>query len=110
VGWSLNLRPVRYDAFVYAPFVFVGGGCVDCVGECECPVVGVSVAYCVFDHSPIPSSSIGPVLLRCSRWSMSGRYVPSASTPMDLNPSFRAASSVVPDPANGSSTVPPGGV
>src|SRR5699024_12008803 len=99
VCWSLNLRPVGYDAFVYAPFVFVGGGCVDCVGECECSEVGVSVADCVFDHSPIPSRSSGPVLLLCSRWSMSGRYVSSASIPMDLCPSYWAASSVVPDPA-----------
>src|SRR5699024_4905662 len=110
VCWSLNLRPVGYDAFVYAPFVLVGGGCVDCVVECECSEVGVSVADCVFDHSPIPSSSIGLVLLRCSRWSMSGRYVSSASIPIELNPAFRAASRVVSDPAKGSSTVPLGGV
>src|SRR5699024_12701783 len=57
VRLSLNLLPVRYCAFVDAPSGFVGGGCVDCVGECECPVVGVSVAYCVFDHSPAPSFS-----------------------------------------------------
>ena len=41
---------------------------------------------------------------------MIGRYSASRSMRMHRIPSARAATPVVPDPPNGSSTVPPGGV
>jgi hypothetical protein len=42
------------------------------------------------------------------RLAMTSQYRSSSSTPIAFRPRFRAATSVAPDPANGSSTVPPG--
>src|SRR5699024_5471552 len=49
-------------------------------GELRCDLV----TEAPFSATLHASSRYGPVLLRCSRWSMSGRYVSSASIPMDL--------------------------
>src|SRR5690606_10228927 len=59
--------------------------------------------------SPVSSSARAALVRRAIRASISGRYSASRSMATHLNPSTMHASMVVPDPANGSRTTPPGG-
>src|SRR6516225_10214737 len=73
-------------------------------------VVGEVLAAKQF-HADSSSSKLNPIAIGLdNRATINGRYVSSRSIKMTCLCSLMAASPVVPEPANGSNTVPPGGV